>query len=174
MRCTTHGAGAPHSRIPVYNSVERERGGIPVEFFIFFIFSLSLPASSHFLLLDCFCWACFFTQTGSFSRSSFPFASHLGFESDVRRLRFCLGQVTVLEYRNGGNRRSKAEDSGYCPLLFLFPPFFFPFTLSIIISSGVGHLPLPPSHSPFSLCFYFLLLDQIIFFFPYFFLFFLL
>lgn len=87
--------------------------------FLFFIFSLSLPACSHFLyagllpvVLACLCgWA-------AFSRSSLPFASHLGLESSVRRLRFCLGHGTRTRTRTVETGGAKLKIAATVPGLF--------------------------------------------------------
>ena len=108
-------------------------------------------------MLACFLSCLLVCADGQLSLAALPFASHLGLESSVRRLRFCLGHgARTRTVETGG---AKLKIAATVPGFFNFFNFFF-YHLSSIMSSGVGPLPISIFLCPlpiplFSLCFYF-------------------
>lgn len=99
-------------------------------------------------MLACFLLCLLICADGQLSLAALPFASHLGLESGVRRLRFCLGHGTRTRTAETGG--AKLKIAATVPVLF----FQFFFTISLLpclLDSGVGpshfYFPLPPSYS---------------------------
>ena len=109
-------------------------------------------------MLACFLLCLLVCADGQLSLAALPFASHLGLESGVRRLRFCLGHGTRTRTAETGG--AKLRIAATVPALFfsIFILFFTISLLSCLLDSGVGPypflfpfapFPFPHSHSVF-------------------------
>jgi len=149
--------------------------GYLASFFLYFLIRSLVSYFSFFhwaflrvlisFMLACFLLCLLICADGQLSLAALPFASHLGLESGVRRLRFCLGHGTRTRTAETGG--AKLKIAATVPVLF-FQFFFYHFPSTMPSGLWSGSLPISISLCPLpilslSLCFYFLSLDQILF-----------